>query len=329
MITPTDPPDGGGSTNGPGHITYDNTRKVSNMSPGPKFLIVRRTDPDRSMRGVSPFLVKRVLECAGGKPNKITLLRNGTLLIVTKDLKQAQSFIQIKSMSPEINVEITEHAHLNKSRGVIKCRELIGVSDEEIIQEMSDQFVSEIFRLRRKIDGSEIGVYFFTFSTTDLPTHVNVGYLRVRVETYIPNPMRCWQCLKFNHTKTSCTAKSRVCGNCSEEYHLTEEEKECTKTMKCVNCFGDHHSLDRSCPVYIKNKEINKIKVTEKVSFNEARYIYRQRNPHHFDRSFANVLKTPVISNLEQRLENIRNTTLMKPGPSNLAQIPQKVIPNS
>jgi hypothetical protein len=43
----------------------------------------------------------------------------------------------------------------------------------------------------------------------------------------------------------------------------------------CVNCGGQHSSLDRKCPIYLMNKEINAIMVNANLS----RMIYKSRNP--------------------------------------------------
>ncbi len=145
---------------------------------------------------------------------------------------------------------------------------------------MKDQNITEIYRLKKKENGleSELGTYFITFTTTTVPDYIDIGYLRVRVSIYTPPPMRCWNCLQFNHTKSHCKSLTRICGNCGDSFHLAEKEI-CLRAPKCVNCFGNHSSFDKNCPIFIKNKEINHIKVTEMVSFNEAKRLFRIRNP--------------------------------------------------
>jgi hypothetical protein len=155
------------------------------------------------------------------------MLRNGSLLVQAKDVHQADLYVRIIAFSPEVNVDISEHKSLNKTRGVIRCKELIiGVSDEEFLSEMQDQHVTEIYRLKRKENGKELelGTYFITFSTSTMPEFIDVGYFRVRVSIYTPPPMRCWNCLQFNHTKTHCKSGTRICGNCGDAFHLGENQ---------------------------------------------------------------------------------------------------------
>ncbi len=151
-------------------MQFDNRKQISNQSPGAKYLLIKRTDPDCTMVGVSPFLVNRCRQGVGGKPLKMNMLRSGELL-VAKDAFQAQQYVKIIAFNSQTNVNIYEHTKLNKTRGVIRCRELIGVSDDEFLEEMKDQHASEIYRLKRKENGkeTELGTYFVTFSTTNLP----------------------------------------------------------------------------------------------------------------------------------------------------------------
>ena len=81
------------------------------------------------------------------------------------------------------------------------------------------------------------------------------------------NPTRCFQCQKFGHGKTSCR-NQLTCSKCAEKGH---SGLECTKEPKCVNCEGAHESSSKECPVWIKEKNIQKIKVEENISYFDAR----------------------------------------------------------
>jgi hypothetical protein len=157
---------------------------------------------------------------------------------------------------------------------------LAGVSDEEFLEEMKDQHVTGIQRMKKKMNGieKETGLYFLTFGTCDPPEFVTICYERLEVRKFTPSPYRCWNCLKFNHSKNSCSAEKR-CANCGQNYHLTEEFEVCMNPINCVNCGGQHSSLDKKCPIYLMNKEINAIMVNSNLSRKEAIMIYKSRNP--------------------------------------------------
>ncbi|GBL60828.1 hypothetical protein AVEN_200509-1, partial [Araneus ventricosus] len=55
--------------------------------------------------------------------------------------------------------------------------------------------------------------------------------MRLSVRTYIPNPLRCFQCQRFGHSKTSCRG-ALTCSSCAEVGH---ESTDCTRAEKCVN----------------------------------------------------------------------------------------------
>ncbi|KAF0308239.1 Nucleic-acid-binding protein from mobile element jockey [Amphibalanus amphitrite] len=118
-----------------------------------------------------------------------------------------------------------------------------------------------------------------TFDSTDLPSEIRVGYVKVRVRPFVPAPMRCFRCQRFGHTKDNCRGRP-TCSKCASQDH-TDETCD-SETPRCVNC-GEgqtpHSAYDRSCPAYVKEKEIMTIKATRNLSFKEAREVYNQSHP--------------------------------------------------
>ncbi|GBN34718.1 hypothetical protein AVEN_209365-1 [Araneus ventricosus] len=74
---------------------------------------------------------------------------------------------------------------------------------------------------------------------------------------------------------TVCRRKE-TCGRCSEIGH---NSKSCTSTPKCSNCKAEHPSYSRKFPRWVEEKEIQTIKVTQNISFAEARKIVASRTP--------------------------------------------------
>ena len=71
----------------------------------------------------------------------------------------------------------------------------------------------------------------------------------------------------------------------------THSDMPFTASEKCVNCSGNHSANYNQCPRFIAEKEIQKIRVTEKVSFPEARRRHQSRNPVDLSRSFSTVAR--------------------------------------
>ena len=90
---------------------------------------------------------------------------------------------------------------MNSKKGVIGSHDLIDTSEEEILANMSAQAITEVRKIRVQRDGRRIntGTIILTFGLPVLPTSVKIGFLRVNVDAYIPNPLRCFKCQRYGH----------------------------------------------------------------------------------------------------------------------------------
>ena len=104
-----------------------------------------------------------------------------------------------------------------------------------------------------------------TFNKPTTPTSIGIGYINTKIETCIPNPLRCQKCQKYGHPKDKCTRPS-ICGNSNHT------ELECKNPFNCINCTGEHPAYSRECEMWKKEK-ITEIKYTRNISFPEARKI--------------------------------------------------------
>ncbi|GBM10219.1 hypothetical protein AVEN_177488-1 [Araneus ventricosus] len=77
--------------------------------------------------------------------------------------------------------------------------------------------------------------------------------MKLAVRPYIPNPLRCFQCQHFGHSKASCRG-TLTCSRCVEAGH---ENSNCTAPEKCVNCKGPHTSFPLFCSSWIFEKEFS------------------------------------------------------------------------
>lgn len=209
--------------------------------------------------------------------------RYGDLVIKAKDLFTAEKLIKTTSIG-EYKVEITKHDTLNCSKGVIFCTDLIGMTDEEIKEGLAlFHPVKEVFTPKRiqtaTVNGTSIagqtpqpfGLVIITFDQLVPPTKVTVGFRKVEVRTYIPNPRRCRTCQKLGHTAKFCPTKKEVCAQCGQ---LELEDHNCSGTW-CVNCnSAEHRSTDNKCPSWLMAKEIEKIIATENKTKYEAKKVF-------------------------------------------------------
>ena len=79
--------------------------------------------------------------------------------------------------------------------------------------------------------------FFTTFNTPELPKEIKVGYLRIKVDLFVPNPLHCFNCNRFGHTSSDCKVTAK-CVRCGMERH----EEEIEGPPNCSNCSGPHAS---------------------------------------------------------------------------------------
>ncbi|GBL78645.1 hypothetical protein AVEN_65221-1 [Araneus ventricosus] len=187
---------------------------------------------------------------------------------------------------------------------------LVGL--HEFVSELEAQKVIAARRITLKRDGQIIPTrhVILTFDTPVLPTKITAGYICCDIRPYIPNPVRCFKCQRFGHTKTACRGSSALCPRCSEPGH---EETICRKPEKCFNCKGNHASYSKTCPKWKLEKEILSVKVTKNISIQESRKIVHDRTPK-TNYSYTAALTT--IKNPDTPLGPIPTPTDPKPSTS-------------
>ncbi|XP_023229416.1 uncharacterized protein LOC111629742 [Centruroides sculpturatus] len=247
----------------PNKLTMTN-EKTSNQ---PVYLVVHATG-EKPLSKCSPFLIQKLFESTIGHLKKIQKLRSGDLLVETASPQQTTKLLSMKTLG-DMGVSITSHKSLNSSRGVISEIDLMSEDESDIQIGLSDQGVTAVRRISIPRDGKLIPTKhsIVTFDKPTLPSFITAGYLRCPVRPYIPNELLCFKCQRFGHSQTSCRGKS-VCAQCGTEDNVSTE---CKSIPCCVNCKDAHPSYSRKCPAWQREKEVQRIKTVNNVSYTEAR----------------------------------------------------------
>ena len=208
--------------------------------------------------------------------------------------KQIESLLRLKKFH-DLKVQVSLHGSLNTCKGVVRCPDLKGVSEQEILEEMREQGVINVRRIRVRRDDAlkDTNTFVFTFNTSVLPKQLKVAFLRVSVDPYILNPLRCYACQVFGHHENKCH-REEICSNCGESKHSTDET-DCKRPPKCVNCKEDHPANSRQCQAWHTEKEILKVKYTRNISFPEARKIVETYTAAP-GKSYASITKTAGVT---------------------------------
>ncbi|XP_048256961.1 uncharacterized protein LOC125382710 [Haliotis rufescens] len=247
-----------------------------NVDSWPRFLVVDGVDG--APLKINPFIVSKALEGICGDVKNVTRLRNGSLLVECSKRQQSINLLNAHHFG-NVEIAVSIHKYLNSCRGIIRDRArcLSDMSEEEITVELKSQGVTSVKRFTRK-DNDRIvptTTYLLTFACPKVPTSIKAGYFNIGVDVYIPNPLRCFKCQKFGHGAKSCD-KSPVCSRCSKSH----DSADCTDVIHCANCSGEHLSSSKSCPFYLKQSQLLKIKYTNNVSFSDAMKLLAQQTPN-------------------------------------------------
>ena len=221
-------------------------------------------------------------------------LRNGSFLVeclserVSKNLRKRSSTVFV-----DRPIKVSIHRTLNSTKGVIKCRELRSLSEAKICENLKDQGVTEIHRVtvRKGEEREPTNTLFVTFCVPKLPETLKIGYMRVKIRPYVPSPMRCFKCHRYGHTSRTCKEEFETCPRCGDRAHTDT----CTKPLKCRKCDGSHAANDKQCPRWQMEREIQRVKTAESISFSEAKKKVEQAFPDHNRASYASVVEKPRL----------------------------------
>ena len=114
------------------------------------FFLIETVVPEEPLTKLSPFVVQKVLVSVAGSYKFVKNLNSGALLVEKPKDAESLSKINRFHLTP---AKCTPRGSLNKSRGIIRCPDLAGVSEDEIVVQLSSQNFSEVRRLLVWRDG--------------------------------------------------------------------------------------------------------------------------------------------------------------------------------
>lgn len=245
----------------------------------------------------NPFIIGKAIERTCGKIESANTEEKGSKYVIkTRSIEQAKKLLQMRELDDGTKVKVVLHPLLNRCRCVVSCREVVDMTEEELVKELSDQGIFAVRRITRREGSGKVNTPTLVLSIhgTVVPRHIKFGPLRIPTRLFYPSPMICFKCCSYGHTKERCH-NAEICRNCSENHPL--ENNTCNKNPFCKNCRGNHSPTSRNCAIYAKEEKIIKIKIETGISFGEARKEYEKL---HGSQSYA------AVSSAQGRLEQIR-----------------------
>ena len=258
-----------------------------------------------------PFLLRSSVEkCMGAKiDGAFPEGKDGiTYALKIRSSNRIAKLMKMTSLADGTGIKIIEHPTLNVCRCVVNCQSVAGLDDRTIENGLADQGVRSIRRITRR-NGDKVeytSTIILTVSGTVIPPHVDFGWTRCKTRPYYPAPMLCYICWNFGHTSKRCQQSHSTCGTCSKD-HAVSREIRCTAEEFCKRCDRHNHSLSsRKCPVYIKENEIQRLRVDLGISYPQARRRYEQGRGQN---SFSNVTtagKDQQITELSSKVDQLQ-----------------------
>ena len=255
-----------------------------------RFYVLESQDENKTLHDACTFKAYRDLkrDCQG-EPETFKILRNGTMLLKSRNSDQSRRIERIKTLAG-INVKASPHRKLNSSQGTVLARKWEKYTETELCENLAEEQVIDVKRLPSRPNKTYTGSrYLLTFGALQPPDSIRAGLEKLSVRLYIPRPRRCYNCQGFGHVGMHCKSAQSTCHNCAETSH-TKENEQCRRPAKCRNCHKDHPASDIKCPIYRVEQEVVTIATKEKVSFQEARKVVQARYPE-ATRTFAEVTK--------------------------------------
>lgn len=119
-----------------------------------------------------------------------------------------------------------------------------------------------------KIEWTNSQLILCKFFDGSLPTTISLfeGEYGLKVKPFIKNVRRCYKCLKIGHIKKHCQSPNSACFTCGQDVR-----GECYEPPNCVNCEGEHKSLDKSCEMFQIETKVNKEMAYSNLSYIEAK----------------------------------------------------------
>ena len=162
----------------------------------------------------------------------------------------------------DLAVTVEPHSTLNFSKGVVKSNEFRFVDADEMETIPGVKKAVPILAFR---DGEKVktGTWILTFDSLVCPEYINVCWLRVQVNAFIPKPLRCFKCQRFGHMGSKCKSKIDRCMQCA----APEKHTNCKLAKKCSNCLEAHSASDKNCQVYKETQLILRHQAENPVPF--------------------------------------------------------------
>lgn len=223
------------------------------------------------------------------------------VLITLEDKNNADKLLN-NSKFKELDYRSQSVHDVCMSYGIVKQVDL-EINISEIKEDLKcDSEIASVMRLKRQtitgewVDSETVRI---CFQSSTLPPFVYSYGCRFKVEPYTFPVTQCSRCWRYGHLARTCPSNKVICPKCGGPHDNCEVIE-----YKCINCKGRHMALNKTCPAFLKEKEIRKIMSKENCTYRKALLIYLYKyeskevtNHEEIIASKQNVLSNEVQNN--------------------------------
>ena len=188
-------------------------------------------------------------------------------------------------------------------------------SEDNIVEYLRPQGVTACKRFKIKKDGNlvDTNTLLLTFDRVNVPKSLKIFYRVVPVDVYIPNPLRCFNCQRFGHHENNCTEDpGSVCENCGADGHA-HHTSQFKNPTKCINCGKGHSPKSNTSEIWLKEKAIMKLKVTNNISYLEAKKMHENQPEITFSKIVQSIARPEMKdASTQYKTKDLKITTSTK-----------------
>jgi len=171
--------------------------------------VILQNAEEKPLKSYNPSFIDKSLKKLIGTYQACIPLRNGNLMIKCENIQQMSQLMHSRYLSDGVrSVQIMTSVVQPTAAKAVIYRVPPDLKDEDLLESLKPQKVNYIKRFKNK-DSSFSTTVFLQFASPQLPADVRVGYLLFKVKSYIPKPLRYFNCNHFEHVASNCRGKQR------------------------------------------------------------------------------------------------------------------------
>ena len=265
-----------------------------------RFLVIKSEDSKRPAGDLNIFQVGKGLRKIGVVSPGWSRLGSGDLLVEVRTSHESAKLLNAEYLN-DLPIDVEAHVSLNRSRGVVKSKELEGCSEQDLVDNIDGVIAARRVVIRRGEKEIKTHSWVLTFDSSKPSASLTVEFLKLNVRPFVPNPMRCFNCHRFGHSKDHCKREA-VCPRCGKGGHL---EENCSSMPRCPNCNGDHSATSKECIKWLEERAILEYKATHGGTFFQARKILYPNLPASIQKkTYAGAVRMETkISNTNRQIK--------------------------